>query len=211
MNRPAAPSEKMSAGGVVLPVGTEVPTSDRPPKVYPPALKTLSDPIISAPIEQFWAPGLKVESPHRHLIPEETPDPSAVALDRERVLSEGAIPSVIPAALGLRAWLAERRITRYQRTAETLLGRRAKVAAFVGQQVINHKGYKAFDKAYRPQSTAEQIMAWRMQAKYHKANIKNAEKNHIAASYLVPKITRESSVDRSIHPDFKENFDNLSR
>jgi hypothetical protein len=175
-------------------------------KVYPPALKTLKDPIQSGPILSFWAPETKVGSPYEPLIPKEIPDSSTIALDqatRERIIREGEVPSIVPAALGLRAWLAERRINRHQKTAEALLGRKARVAAFVGKQVINQSGYMGLDEEYRPKSTAERIMAWRMHAKWHKATIKNADANNIAAPYRV-------RGGDSLLVNFEKNFENLS-
>jgi hypothetical protein len=180
-----------------------------PLSVYPPALKTLRDPIASPPITGFWAPDDKEShSPYQHLVPE-VPSPDRTAQDRERIISDGTIPSVVPAALGLRIWLAERRISRNQSVAEKLLGRKARVAAFVGQQIIQQEGYQGFDKEFRPQNAAEKIMAWRMHAKWRKATVKGMNKNNLAAPYYVT--IREPGEDtNSIKLDPNQNFDNLS-
>jgi hypothetical protein len=154
-----------------------------PNGVYLPALKTLSDPIQSGPIGNFWAPDVKIPSPHQHLIPEATPVPCDIVLDRDKIIRDGSLPKILPAALGLQSWIAERRIMRYQKTAESQVGRRAKVAAYVGDKIINQQGYQSTSDEFRPQTLAERIMAWRMQEKFVKANIKNASANALAEPF----------------------------
>ena len=177
-------------------------------KIYPPALKTLRDPIGSGPIKSFWAPESKVDSPYQHLIPE-IPDPSTVALDRERIIREGTVPSIVPAVIGLRMWLAEQQIRRHQQAAEQLLDRKARVAAYVGEQVINQVGYQGFDQKYRPKKAAEKIMAWRMHAKWYKATDKNLQRNSLAAPYRVVTSSPEEDAE-SIRLDFEKNLDHAS-
>lgn len=137
--------------------------------------------------------------------------PIDATINRAEILDTEEIPELVPVFLGVRKWLAERRITKSQAEINKLADDHA-VIRYVGESIIKGKGYlrhevedpenpnKKINNIDRP-TTPSQLKATRkLERIAEKRRREQVEASHLAASYPVIYKNKEDAVPPSPEP-----------
>ncbi len=134
----------------------------------------------------YLAPPVEASIPES-MLPGELPFDTT--LDREGVISTGDVPEIIPAFLGVRKIVAERRIARAQAKIES-----PSVMGHVAESILKGKGYGSLDNPLRPILLRDRIAANRLERITHRRRGKSMRSTNISNTY--PHINRSTGQPR---------------
>lgn len=102
--------------------------------------------------------------------------------DRAEVLRDAEIPEIMPAVLGLRSILIERKITRIQSKLERTASK-PDIINFIGKSILNGAGYSSSEEPLRPTNANERVAAKKLDALTRKRRANQAAASNIESSY----------------------------